>query len=69
MSLLTSLTHEDIQALQSVERGQDFILKNDYAASWAHVRTLDKARFDIVLDNVSSRVDNRSRLVGSADRM
>lgn len=52
LSLLTSLTHEDIQALQSVERGSDFILKNDFKACWSHVRTLKNARIDIVLDNV-----------------
>lgn len=53
LSLLTSLTHEDIQALQSVERGKEFVLKNDFAKSWAHIRTLKDARLDIVLDNVS----------------
>ncbi|SGY19843.1 BQ5605_C017g08345 [Microbotryum silenes-dioicae] len=51
LSLLTSLTHEDIQALQSVERGANFVLKNDFAKVWQHVKTLDKKRIDIVLDN------------------
>ncbi|KAI5477683.1 duf89 domain protein [Pseudohyphozyma bogoriensis] len=51
LSLLTSLTHEDIEALQSVERGANFILKNDFAPTWEHVKSLKGARFDIVLDN------------------
>ncbi|KAL8291312.1 hypothetical protein RQP46_002290 [Phenoliferia psychrophenolica] len=51
LSLLTSLTHEDIQALQSVERGSDFILKNDLAQVWDHLHQLKSARVDIVLDN------------------
>ncbi|SCV73182.1 BQ2448_7107 [Microbotryum intermedium] len=51
LSLLTSFTHEDIQALQTVERGADFVLKNDFAKVWQHVKTLEKKRIDIVLDN------------------
>lgn len=51
LSLLTSLTHEDIQALQSVERGASFILKNDFGPCWDHVKDLRKKRIDIVLDN------------------
>ncbi|KAK4701394.1 damage-control phosphatase, subfamily III, partial [Phenoliferia sp. Uapishka_3] len=51
LSLLTSLTHEDIQALQSVERGSDFILKNDLPQVWDHIKDLKQSRIDIVLDN------------------
>lgn len=51
LSLLTSLTHEEIQALQSVERGSKFILKND--STWNHLKDLKSKRIDIVLDNVS----------------
>lgn len=50
LSLLTSLTHEEIQALQSVERGSNFILKHD--DTWDHVNKLRSKRIDIVLDNV-----------------
>lgn len=53
LSLLTSLTHEQIQALQSVERGSKFVLKDDFLKSWEHVKQLKNARIDIVLDNVS----------------
>ncbi|GAA6008339.1 hypothetical protein JCM11491_004440 [Sporobolomyces phaffii] len=51
LSLLTSLTHEQIQQLQSVERGKEFLLRDDLDAAWDHVRTLRDERFDIVLDN------------------
>ncbi|KAK4330351.1 putative Damage-control phosphatase [Rhodotorula toruloides] len=51
LSLLTSLTHEEIQQLQSVERGQHFVLKNDFERTWEHFKTLKDARVDIVLDN------------------
>lgn len=50
LSLLTSLTHEEIQALQSVERGSSFILKLD--ETWDHISALKSKRIDIVLDNV-----------------
>lgn len=52
MSLLTSLTHEQIQELQSVERGSKFVLKDDFLKSWEHIKGLKDARIDIVLDNV-----------------
>ncbi|BGP43169.1 Hairy/enhancer-of-split with YRPW motif protein 2 [Rhodotorula kratochvilovae] len=51
LSLLTSLTHEEIQQLQSVERGQAFVLRNDLERVWEHVKGLKGARVDIVLDN------------------
>ncbi|KPV72089.1 uncharacterized protein RHOBADRAFT_48988 [Rhodotorula graminis WP1] len=51
LSLLTSLTHEEIQQLQSVERGQKFVLRNDFEHAWNHVKTLKDARVDIVMDN------------------
>lgn len=51
LSLLTSLTHEQIQQLQSVERGQHFVLRNDFERAWQHFSKLKDARVDIVLDN------------------
>ncbi|TNY24048.1 DUF89 domain-containing protein [Rhodotorula diobovata] len=51
LSLLTSLTHEEIQQLQSVERGQAFILRNDLDKVVDHVMGLRDGRIDIVLDN------------------
>ncbi|GAA5876907.1 hypothetical protein JCM1840_002700 [Sporobolomyces johnsonii] len=51
LSLLTSLSHEEIQALQSVERGREFTLRDDLDQTWEYVKGLKDARFDIVLDN------------------
>ncbi|GAA5875787.1 hypothetical protein JCM3774_006457 [Rhodotorula dairenensis] len=51
LSLLTSLTHEQIQQLQSVERGQHFVLRNDLDRAWQHLSQLKDGRVDIVLDN------------------
>lgn len=51
LSLLTSLTHEQIQELQSVERGSHFILKDDLASVWNSVKELKGGRIDFVLDN------------------
>ena len=56
LSLLTHMTHEDIQHLQSVgkearQARQEFILKDDQNAVWEHVKTLEDARVDFVLDN------------------
>ncbi|ETW85861.1 hypothetical protein HETIRDRAFT_309837 [Heterobasidion irregulare TC 32-1] len=56
LSLLTHMTHEDIQHLQSVgkeaqQARQEFILKDDQNAVWEHVKTLKDARVDFVLDN------------------
>lgn len=51
LSLLTSLTHEEIQQLQSVARGQHFVLKNDFERTWEHFKAMKDARVDIVLDN------------------
>ncbi|GJN93724.1 hypothetical protein Rhopal_006781-T1 [Rhodotorula paludigena] len=51
LSLLTSLTHEEIQQLQSVERGQHFVLRNDFDRAWQHFKGLKGGRLDIVLDN------------------
>jgi hypothetical protein len=52
LSLLTSLSHDEIKQLQSVERGSKFLLKNDLGAVWEHVKGLKDARVDIVFDNV-----------------
>ncbi|GAA5895554.1 hypothetical protein JCM6882_000338, partial [Rhodosporidiobolus microsporus] len=51
LSLLTSLSHDEIKTLQSVERGQAFLLRNDFAKVWEHVKGLKGARVDLVLDN------------------
>lgn len=51
LSLLTSLSHEQIQELQSVERGREFTLRDDLEKAWDHVKDLKDERFDIVLDN------------------
>ncbi|GAA5863437.1 hypothetical protein JCM8547_006980 [Rhodosporidiobolus lusitaniae] len=51
LSLLTSLSHDEIKQLQSVERGQDFLLKNDFPRVWEHVKGLKGERVDFVLDN------------------
>ncbi|GAA5847063.1 hypothetical protein JCM3766R1_000602 [Sporobolomyces carnicolor] len=51
LSLLTSLTHEQIQELQSVERGREFTLRDDLEQAWNHVKDSRDERFDIVLDN------------------
>ncbi|KAF9529042.1 DUF89 domain-containing protein [Crepidotus variabilis] len=56
LSLLTHISEEDIQHLQSVgkdaqaERAK-FILKDDQKAVWQHLQTLKDARIDFVLDN------------------
>lgn len=56
LSLLTSLTHEELQALQSVERGADFVLKDDLELVWNHLNNgKGNGRIDFVLDNVSRR--------------
>ncbi|GAA5829737.1 hypothetical protein JCM5353_005213 [Sporobolomyces roseus] len=51
LSLLTSLTHEQIQELQSVERGREFTLRDDLEMAWEHVKDFKGERIDIVLDN------------------
>jgi hypothetical protein len=53
LSLLTSLTHEQIQELQSIERGREFLLKDDLELAWeTTVKNFNKEeRIDIVLDN------------------
>ncbi|GAA6036170.1 hypothetical protein JCM8097_006813 [Rhodosporidiobolus ruineniae] len=51
LSLLTSLSHDEIQALQSVERGKSFLLKDDFEKAWEHVKELKGGRVDFVLDN------------------
>ncbi|GAA5914596.1 damage-control phosphatase ARMT1 family protein [Sporobolomyces salmoneus] len=51
LSLLTSLTHEQIQELQSVERGREYTLRDDLEKAWEHVKDSKDERFDIVLDN------------------
>lgn len=53
LSLLTSLSHEDIIKLQSggTESKMGNILKNDSIRVWQHVKSLDGGRLDIVFDN------------------
>jgi len=56
LSLLTHLTEEDIRNLQTVEKEAQearskFILKDDQAAVWNHVKGLKDATVDFVLDN------------------
>ncbi|KAG2003504.1 DUF89 domain-containing protein [Coprinopsis cinerea AmutBmut pab1-1] len=56
LSLLTHLTEDDIKNLQTVEKDAQaarskFILKDDQDEVWNHVKGLDKARVDFVLDN------------------
>lgn len=56
LSLLTHLSHDDIQNLQTVGKDAQaarskFILKDDQSAVWEHLRTLRNAQVDFVLDN------------------
>lgn len=56
LSLLTHMSHEDIQKLQAVGKEaqaaqKEFILKDDQDAVWAHIKALKDARVDFVLDN------------------
>lgn len=62
LSLLTSLTHEQIQELQSVERGREYTLRDDLEKAWEHVKDSKDERFDIVLDNVSTWICFRGNL-------
>jgi len=55
LSLLINLSHADIQALQTVDRGaqkkrKEFILKDDLQAAWRHLKE-HPGRVDIVPDN------------------
>ncbi|VDB92404.1 unnamed protein product [Peniophora sp. CBMAI 1063] len=56
LSLLTHMSHDDIQKLQAVGKEaqaaqKEFILKDDQDAVWAHIKELKDARIDFVLDN------------------
>ncbi|KDN50871.1 DUF89-domain-containing protein [Tilletiaria anomala UBC 951] len=56
LSLLTSLSYDDIQALQTTGRKQQearakFILANDLERVYSHISSLESGRVDIVLDN------------------
>ncbi|KAI0316951.1 DUF89 domain-containing protein [Amylostereum chailletii] len=56
LSLLTHMTPEDIQHLQTVGKDaqqarKEFILKDDQEHVWNHIKTLEDARVDFVLDN------------------
>ncbi|KAI0063016.1 DUF89 domain-containing protein [Artomyces pyxidatus] len=56
LSLLTHMTPEDIQHLQTVgkeaqQARKEFILKDDQEAVWKHIQTLKDGRVDFVLDN------------------
>lgn len=68
LSLLTSLTHEEIQQLQSVERGQAFILRNDLDKVVDHVMGLRDGRIDIVLDNSGFEVRGAYTFVAGGPR-
>ncbi|KZT05259.1 DUF89-domain-containing protein [Laetiporus sulphureus 93-53] len=56
LSMLTHLSHEDIQNLQSVGRDaqaarKEYILTDDQDKVWVHLTSLKDARIDFVLDN------------------
>ncbi|KAN0062846.1 Hairy/enhancer-of-split with YRPW motif protein 2 [Thecaphora frezii] len=56
LSLLTSLSYADLQALQTTGKEQQearakFILSNDLDKAWKQISSLDNGRIDIVLDN------------------
>ncbi|GHJ89415.1 hypothetical protein NliqN6_5817 [Naganishia liquefaciens] len=56
LSLLVDLKYEDLQKLQSVgaaaqAENAKYILRNDFAKVWEHVKRQKDARVDIVLDN------------------
>lgn len=56
LSLLVDLKYEDLQKLQSVgaaaqAENAKYILRNDFAKVWEHVKRQRDARVDIVLDN------------------
>ena len=50
LSLLTNLSHADIQALQT-GGSADLVLQNHAEAAWKHLSSLKSARIDIILDN------------------
>ncbi|KAA1475715.1 DUF89 domain-containing protein [Dentipellis sp. KUC8613] len=61
LSLLTNMSHEDIQHLQTVgreaqEARKEFILKDDQKAAWEYIKTLRNGRVDFVLDNAGFEV-------------
>lgn len=61
LSLLQGLSHADIQALQKTDKAahkeaEHLILLNQLDQAWAHLKTLKKARIDIVLDNAGFEV-------------
>lgn len=57
LSLLTHMSHSDIQDLQTVGKDaqaarKEFILKDDQERVWDHIKTLSPdSRVDFVLDN------------------
>ncbi|KAG8952353.1 hypothetical protein FRC04_004781 [Tulasnella sp. 424] len=56
LSLLTTLSTGDIEKLQTVGKeaqaaSRKYILRDDIDTAWQHLKTLDNARLDIVLDN------------------
>jgi hypothetical protein len=54
LSLLTNLTHEEIQKLQETrEDDTERVLQNDLPGAWEHVKHLRNARFDWILDNAA----------------
>jgi hypothetical protein len=54
LSLLTNLTHEDIQRLQEAhEDDAERVLQNELPQAWEHIKTLRSARIDFILDNAA----------------
>jgi len=58
------MTPEDIEHLQTIGRDaqdarKEFILKDDQAAAWEHITTLNEARIDFILDNGESSLTVR----------
>ncbi|KAF8584440.1 DUF89-domain-containing protein [Ramaria rubella] len=61
LSLLTNITHEDIQRLQSAGRAaqeerKKYILMDNSDAAWKHISAVNDGRVDIVLDNAGFEV-------------
>ncbi|TFY63917.1 hypothetical protein EVJ58_g2950 [Rhodofomes roseus] len=61
LSLLTHMSHEDIEHLQSVGKDaqaarKEYILTDDQDKVWSHLMTLKDGRIDFVLDNAGFEV-------------
>lgn len=58
LSLLTTISLSDIERLQSTGKDvdrQNFVLRDDQRRAWDHVKNLNNARIDFVLDNGKQR--------------